>query len=63
LAVPAALWLLWETDAGCLDHWAWTLPADIEAHEQAVGAAEAEDVCFAHSGGDKDMMWGVGVWV
>lgn len=50
LTVVAAVWLLWQFLAGCLDDWAGAKPARLKTHQDAVRAAETEDVRSAHDG-------------
>jgi hypothetical protein len=51
-AVVATEWLLWESEAGGFDDGTWPKFAGLDAHEQAVAAAEAKDVCETHYEGE-----------
>jgi hypothetical protein len=50
LAVVTSIRLLGKSFATCFDDWARTEAAGLKTHQDAMGAAEAEDVSSAHGG-------------
>lgn len=58
LAVVTSVWLLRKLLTTCLNDGTWRQTARLEAHQDSVRAAEAEDVCFAHSAGfETSLVW------
>jgi hypothetical protein len=53
LAVVTTEWLLWKFDTSGLDDGTGSKSTGLDAHEQAVAAAEAKDVCETH---DEDVL-------